>query len=169
MCRSSWCYSLNFPFEGTQKETSQWWVCSLSWLWWGFTSTYVCQNSSRSTVNTCNRWMSVMPQWSSFFKTYMHSPLRVSVFVSSLTKASQQTLNRVALSSLFCAFHPSFPQSWRTRCAVWACLLPSFCSFFYLPMCTVLISFPLGQTFPSLCCCSIVYCHECSVQGSFVV
>lgn len=37
----------------------------------------------------------------------------------------------VALSSLFCTFHPSFPQSWRTRCAVWACLLPSFCSFFY--------------------------------------
>ena len=91
----------------------------------------MCQNSSRSTVNMCNRWMSVMPQWSSFLKICMHSPLRVSLFVSSLTKASQHTLRHVALPSLFCTFRPSFPQSSRTHCAVWACLLPSFCSFFY--------------------------------------
>lgn len=36
----------------------------------------------------------------------------------------------VALSSLFCTFHPSLPQSWKTHCAEFV-FLPLFCSFYY--------------------------------------
>lgn len=94
-----------------------------------------------------------------FFKN-THSQLFEGFSLRGLSHKSISTHPvPVALSSLFCTFHPSLPQSCKTHCAVWVCLSSSF--LFFLLRLPGKGTVEFGLTRPSLK--SQLYPVTCSV------